>query len=210
MAIPTKELWIICSTRVWIIGSTKNEIDMAEERLVSYNGDYKNLLTYKKTDIIYQITYFFCKKFLSKGDRTIDQMIQASRSGKQNIIEGCAAATTSSKTHIHLLNVAKGSLKELVEDYEDFLKTRNHRIWQKGEIEFETMRELGRTHGEAYYFMKIIETRPPETIANMAIILIRQADYLLFRQIKSAEEKFIREGGFKEKMTRIRRDHRGY
>lgn len=181
---------------------------MSEENLISYSGDYKSLLSYKKTDIIYQITYFFCRKFLTKGDRTVDQMVQAARSGKQNIIEGCAAGTTSSNTHIHLLNVAKGSLKELVEDYEDYLKTRQHRIWQSGEIEFETMRRLGRDHNDAEYLMRLIETRPPQTFANMVIILIRQADYLLFRQIKATEEKFIREGGFKEKMSRIRRNHR--
>ena len=181
-----------------------------EEPLIKQPGNYKNLLSYQKADVIYCITYFFCSKFLLKGDRTIDQMVQAARSGKQNIIEGNAASPTSSNTHIHLLNVAKASLQELLEDYEDYLKTRRLRIWKKGDVEFDKMRELGSKHNESSFFMNIVETRPPETIANMAIILIKQADYLLHRQILSAAENFTHKGGFKEKMTRIRKQQRGY
>lgn len=166
--------------------------------------NYKKLLSYQKSDLIFQITYFFCSNFLSKGDRTVDQMIQAARSGKQNIIEGCAASTTSAKTEIKLVNVAKASLRELLEDYEDFLKTRNKRQWEKGSIEYETMRKLGREHNDADFFMEIVKTRPPEVIANMAIILINQADYLLFRQLQRLSDDFINEGGFSEKMARLR------
>lgn len=173
-------------------------------------GDFKKLLTYRKTDIIYQLTYMFCHSFLQKGDRTIDQMIQAARSGKQNIIEGCTASATSAKTEIRLLNVAKASLQELLEDFEDYLKTRGCRQWEKGCIEFETMRRLGRDHSDPEYFIKIAQTRPPETVANMTIILIRQADYLLHRQIEKASEQFMVEGGFSERMSRLRRTKRGY
>ena len=95
------------------------------EQLIPHNGNYKKLLSYQKADVIFQLTYDFCERFLSKGDRTIDQMVQAARSGKQNIIEGCAASTTSAKTEIKLVNVAKASLQELLEDYEDYLKTRH-------------------------------------------------------------------------------------
>lgn len=94
--------------------------------IIKDTGDYKNLLSYQKTDVIYQITYYFCHNYLTKGDRTVDQMVQAARSGKQNIIEGCAASATSAKTEIKLVGVAKASLKELIEDYEDYLKTRHH------------------------------------------------------------------------------------
>ncbi|MCH5218450.1 MAG: four helix bundle suffix domain-containing protein [Muribaculaceae bacterium] len=173
-------------------------------------GDYKKLLSYQKADTIYQITFYFCHQYLKIGDRTIDQMIQAARSGKQNIIEGCADAATSAKLHISLLNVAKASLKELLEDYEDYLKTRNFRQWQKGDVEYEAMRELGRKQNEATYFMNLIKTRPSQTIANMAIILINQADYLLHRQIAKASEEFENEGGFSERMTRVRKERRGY
>ena len=178
--------------------------------LIPHNGNYKKLLSYQKSDVIYQMTYFFCTHFLSKGDRTIDQMIQAARSGKQNIIEGCAASSTSSKTEIKLVNVAKASLKELLEDYEDFLKTRNHQQWVKGCIEYETMRKLGREHNDAEFFMNIISTRPPQTIANMAIILINQADYLLFKQLEQLEKKFLENGGFSERMLQQRKSRRGY
>ena len=180
------------------------------EIIVRHSGDYKSLLSYQKANVIYCLTFFFCHKFLQKGDRTVDQMIQAARSGKQNIIEGCAASATSAKTEIKLLNVAKASLKELLEDYEDFLKTRGFLQWKKGSIEFETMRRLAIEHSDADYFMSIAETRPPETIANMTIILINQADYLLFRQISKAETDFVKNGGFSERMTSARRQSRGY
>ena len=102
-----------------------------------------------------------------KGDRTIDQMVQAARSGKQNIIEGCAASATSSETEIKLINVAKASLKELLEDYEDFIKTRGFSKWEKGSKEYEYMRKLGAANASASVIMEIVKTRPPETIANM-------------------------------------------
>lgn len=178
--------------------------------LIPHTCNYKNLLSYQKTDVIYQITFDFCQRFLSKGDRTVDQMVQAARSGKQNIIEGCAASSTSAKTEIKLVNVAKASLKELLEDYEDYLKTRRHRQWEKGSIEYETMRKLGREHNDAAYFMALTATRPPETIANMAIILINQADYLLFKQLERLEKDFLEKGGFSERMSTLRRKYRGY
>lgn len=179
-------------------------------KLIPNRGNYKKLLSYQKADVIFQITYYFCEHYISRGDRTKDQMIQAARSGKQNIIEGCAASSTSAKTEIKLVNVAKASLKELLEDYEDFLKTHNKPQWQKGSLEFETMRNLGREHNDAAFFMNLIATRQPETIANMAIILINQADYLLYRQLEKLTEDFLNNGGFSEKMSKLRRENRGY
>jgi S23 ribosomal protein. len=178
--------------------------------IIKTTGNYKNLLSYRKADVIFRITYYFCHKYLTKGDRTIDQMIQAARSGKQNIIEGCAASATSAKTELKLINVAKASLKELLEDYEDYLKTRQHPQWAPGSEEFEAMRRLGATHNDAESIMEIVSTRPPQTIANMAIILLNQADYLLFRQLRKLEEDFINNGGFSERMTAARKNHRGY
>lgn len=174
------------------------------DSLLSRNGDYKKLLSYQKADAIYQITYYFCSNFLSKGDRTVDHMIQAARSGKQNIIEGCAASATSAKTEIKLINVAKASLKELLADYEDYLVTRGYYKWKKGSAQFEKMRELGTTHNDAAYFMDLIQSRPPETIANMAIILLYQADYLLFKQLERLSRDFLENGGFTERMYRLR------
>ena len=178
--------------------------------LIPNSGDYKKLLCYQKADVIFQITYFFCSNFLTKGDRTIDQMVQAARSGKQNIVEGIEAAPTSNKTELKLLNVAKASLKELLEDYEDFLKTRGFPQWEQGSREFEAMRNLGATHNDAQYFMNLISSRPPQTIANMAIILLNQADYLLYKLISKKSEEFLQSGGFTERLYNLRRKNRGY
>ncbi len=178
--------------------------------LIPNTGNYKKLLSYQKTDVIFQITAYFCANYLSRGDRTVDQMVQAARSGKQNIIEGCAASSTSAKTEIKLINVAKASLKELLEDYEDYLKVRQKPQWAKGSIEYEAMRQLGREHNDAEFFMEMIKTRPPETIANMAIILLNQADYLLFKQLEKLSENFLENGGFSERMAALRRKKRGF
>ena len=178
------------------------------ETLIPNRGNYKKLLSYQKSNVIFELTYYFCHKYLLKGDRTVDQMVQAARSGKQNIIEGCSASSTSAKTEIKLLNVAKASLLELLEDYEDYLKVRNYRQWEEGSVEMEAMRKLGIQHSDAEYFMKLAETRPSETIANMAIVLIKQADYLLYRQLQRLSEDFVNNGGFSEKMSRMRRENR--
>ena len=178
--------------------------------LIPRKGNYKKLLSYQKTEVIFEMTYYFCHHYLQRGDRTIDQMVQAARSGKQNIVEGCAASATSNKTEIKLVSVAKASLQELLEDYEDYPRTRGHRQWEEGSKELEAMRRLGREHNDAPFFMKLVQTRPPETIANMAIVLIKQADYLLFRQLQRLADDFLEEGGFNERMMRMRKAKRGF
>lgn len=180
------------------------------EDLIPRKGNYKKLLSYQKTEVIFEMTYYFCHHYLQCGDRTIDQMVQAARSGKQNIVEGCAASATSNKTEIKLVSVAKASLQELLEDYEDYLRTRGHRQWEEGSKELEAMRRLGREHNDAPFFMNLVQTRPPETIANMAIVLIKQADYLLFRQLQRLADDFLEEGGFNERMMRMRKAKRGF
>ena len=182
---------------------------MSEELLPHKGTNYKKLISYQKADVIYQLTYYFCHKYLQRGDRTIDQMVQAARSGKQNIVEGCAASVTSSKTEIKLLNVAKASLHELLVDFEDYLHTHGCRQWEENSVEVEAMRKLGREHNDCKYFMALAETRPADTIANMAIVLIKQADYLLYRQLHRLADDFIKDGGFSERMMRIRKGYRG-
>ena len=108
---------------------------MEQVRLIPRRGNYQKLLSYQKTEVIYEMTYYFCERFLQRGDRTIDQMVQAARSGKQNIIEGCAASATSQKTEIKLVNVAKASLQELLEDYCDYLRTRGLTQWAEQSVE---------------------------------------------------------------------------
>lgn len=181
---------------------------MSKEELIPRMGNYKKLITYQKSESIFDITFYFCHKYLNKGDRTIDQMIQAARSAKQNIVEGSSASSVSKETEIKLTSVAKASLQELLVDYEDFLRTRNHRQWEEDSIELIKMREIGKTHNDTTYYMNLISTRPPETIANISIVLIKQTDYLLYRQLKKLEEEFLNQGGFREKMTRMRIEKR--
>lgn len=180
------------------------------EELIPQRGNYKKLLSYQKTDVIFQLTYYFCQTYLQRGDRTVDQMIQAARSGKQNIVEGCMASATSAKTELKLLNVAKASLHELREDFEDYLKTQGHRQWEEGSAELDAMRRIGKEHNDGEYFMQLAQSRPPETIANMAIVLMKQADYLLHKQIQRLSEDFVKEGGFSERMMRMRKKNRGF
>jgi len=185
-----------------------NNNQQNQEPLIPRSGNYRKLLTYQKAEAIYDVTYYFCKNYLQRGDRTIDQMVQAARSGKQNIVEGSAASATSKETEIKLVNVAKASMHELLIDYEDFLRTRNHRQWENDSVELLKMRELGRKHNDSAFYMQLVKTRPPETIANMAICLIKQNDYMLFKQLQSLSEDFLKNGGMRERMTRMRLDRR--
>ena len=153
-------------------------------------GSYKSLVVYKKTILIYNITHFFCTTFLDSKDRTVDQMIQAARSGKQNIVEGCSAATTSRSTEIKLISVAKASLKELLEDFEDYLRVRGLAQWQDSSSEKDTWRLICRKQYDCIFYSEEIKKSPPEKIANIAIVLLYQEDYLLYRQLRKLEEVF--------------------
>ena len=117
--------------------------------LNSNSGSYRKLKAYCKAEVIYDLTYYFCENYLKCGDRTIDQMVQAARSGKQNIVEGNAVATTSTETFLKLLGVARGSLQELLKDYEDYLRVRNLRLWEPNSVEVVAMRRLGIEHEES-------------------------------------------------------------
>lgn len=179
-----------------------------QEPLLPRTGNYRKLISYQKAEAIFDITYYFCKNFLQRGDRTIDQMVQAARSGKQNIVEGSAASATSKETEIKLVNVAKASSLELLADYEDYLRTREYCQWENDSVEHKKMRELGRKHNDSAFYMKLVKTRPPETIANMAICLIKQNDYLLFKQLQTLGEDFLKYGGMRERMTKMRIERR--
>jgi four helix bundle suffix protein len=173
------------------------------------HGNYQELLSYQKAEVVYDLTYRFCKRFLSKGDRTIDQMVQAARSGKQNIVEGSKASGTSKEMEIKLTNVARASLEELLVDYRDFLRVRDLPLWDKDSKEAKFVRRLGGRPGVTYEtYREFCETRPAEVVANIAVCLIHQANYLLDRQIRQLEKDFVKEGGIREKMTRARLQYR--
>jgi len=144
------------------------------------HGNYRALKSFLKSEIIYDLTYRYCARFLGKGDRTVDLMVQAARSGKQNIIEGAKAAKTSKETELKLTNVARASLEELLGDYEDALRVRRAVIWNKDMPEARFVRRMGSREGVTYEdFREFVETRPLEVVANIALCLIHQANYLL-------------------------------
>ena len=179
------------------------------EGFIPRHGGYRNLITYQKAEIIYDGTIYFTKRFFTKYDRTIDQMVQAARSGKQNIAEASMASATSKETEIKLTNVARASLEELKIDYEDFLRTNKLPLWDKDHKLTQRLRELNKTPNATYEtFRKAIENENPEICANAMVGLIKVCTYLLNQQIKSLEVAFINEGGLRERMTKARIDKR--
>jgi four helix bundle suffix protein len=182
---------------------------MAESSFLPPHGNYAELLSYQKAEIVYDLTYRFCLRFLAKGDRTVDQMVQAARSGKQNIVEGSKASVTSKEMEIKLTNVARASLEELLIDYRDYLRVRDLKLWGKDSKEAQYVRKLGAKPNVTYEsYRTYVETRPAEVIANIAICLIHQTNYLLDQQIRRLERDFVKEGGLRERMTRARLQYR--
>ncbi len=173
------------------------------------HGHYEELLSYQKAVVVYDVTFHFCERFLRKGDRTIDQMVQAARSGKQNIVEGSKASGTSKEMEIKLTNVARASLEELLEDYRDFLRVRNQPLWDKDSKEARFVRRLGgKPHTTYEAYREFCDTRPAEVVANIAICLIHQTNYLLDQQLRRLEKDFVEQGGLRERMTRVRLQYR--
>lgn len=159
---------------------------------------------------MYDVTFYFAHHYLENGDRTIDQMVQAARSGKQNIAEGAAAGNTSKETEIKLTNVAKASLQELLVDYEDFLRVRGLKQWQPDDARLAQTKRACAAHNDSEYYRKAMPERSAETIANIAITLIHQTDWLLNKLIEKLEIQFVENGGVKEQMTKARKEYRGY
>jgi len=176
-----------------------------DSSIILPHGNYQELLSYQKSEVIYDLTFRFCEKHLKRGDRTIDQMVQAARSGKQNIVEGSKASGTSKEMEIKLTNVARASLEELLEDYRDYLRVRDFAIWEKDSKEALYVRNLGnRSHTTYETYRDFVDTRPAEVVANIAICLIHQANYLLDQQIRRLEKDFLKDGGLRERMTKAR------
>ena len=172
---------------------------------IPQRGDYRNLAVYKIASCIYVITHHFANTYLGKGDRTIDQMVQAARSGKQNIVEASVDGNTSRETEIILMNVARGSMHELQADYEDFLLTHGFEKWDNNDPRTIQMRNYARNHSEPEVYLEKVKQRSPDTVANVALTLIHQYDYLMVRLIESIKQRFLNEGGIKEEMYRARK-----
>ena len=173
------------------------------------HGNYQELESYQNSIIIFDATQDFCVRFLKKGDRTIDQMIQAARSGKQNIIEGSVASGISSETEIKLIGVARASLEELLEDYRDFLRTHTLPQWDKDDPRITQIRQLGKQKNKTYEtYRTYLSDDNPELFCNTMISLIHQTNYLLDRQLQSLAKTFTEKGGIRERMAAARKSYR--
>ena len=177
---------------------------MSDHHFLRRQANWEGLYFYKKTVVLYQMTFSFTKRYLKVGDRTIDQMVQAARSGKQNIVEGCADGVSSTEMEIKLLNVARASIKELKEDYEDYLTARNLIIWDSRHPRFNAMLDFCRQHNEPEEYSNLFSKANDEELANMALTLCRQVDKMMTTYLAQLEKTFVEEGGIKERMTAAR------
>lgn len=186
------------------------------QRRLRPSGGYRKLRSFRVATIIYDGTVAFCDRFLDKRTRTVDQMVQAARSGRQNIAEGSRASATSSQTELRLVTVARASLDELLLDYEDFLRQRRLRQWEKGDPEAQTVRDVGRRmtdltdrtdrsdRSDHAAYAAWLENQDPAVVANALICLIHQANYLLDQQIAALERRFVVGGGYTEQLAAAR------
>jgi four helix bundle suffix protein len=189
------------------------------QRRLRPSGGYRALRSFHASTVIYDGTVLFCDRFVDKRSRTHDQMVQAARSGRQNIAEGSRAAATSSQTELRLINVARASLDELLLDYEDFLRHRGMRQWKKDDPEARAVRAVGLRREPRddpadpsdlwKDYSRWLEDPDPAVVANALICLIHQANYLLDQQIAALERDFIREGGYSEQLAAARLEERG-
>lgn len=169
---------------------------------------WESLYFYQKTDVLYQLTFAFAQRFLQRGDRTVDQMVQAARSGKQNIVEGMADGVTFSEMEIKLLNVARASIKELREDYTDYLASRQLPLWSDRHPSYDTMLAFCREHNRVDDYQPFFQQWSDEEMANTAHTLCHMVDRMMTTYIAQLEERFVTQGGIRERMTAARLGYR--
>ena len=181
---------------------------MDNKDFIRQDNNYRTLKAFRKAECVYDVTYYFANKFLQKGDRTIDQMVQAARSGKQNLAEGNIDGVTSKEMEIRLTNVNRASLHELLLDYEDYLRVRGLEQWPYNDQRCVQTREFCKRHLDSAVYREKIKDRSDETIANIAITLIHQCDVLIKGLIEWQKKNFLENGGIKEEMYRARKAYR--
>ena len=170
---------------------------------------WQDLWFYQKSEVLYQMTYVFCERFLPQyGDRTVDQMVQAARSGKQNIVEGSEDGKTSTEMELKLLNVARASIGELRQDYEDFLKSRQLRQWTAADSRFQPMQDFTKSHNQLSDYEPYFEKWSAEEMANIGLTLCFQVDTMMNKYMESLERIFVTEGGIKDRMHQARTGYR--
>ena len=205
-----RQVFAVCASDM------KDASGQPDESRIRPSGGYRELRSFQVTTVIYDATVDFCRRFLDPRSRTVDQMVQAARSGRQNIAEGSRAAATSSQTELRLVNVARASLDELLLDYEDFLRQGRHRQWAKDDPEAQAVRAVGQARTQApaepadssgsptAAYAAWLEHADPAVVANAVICLIHQANYLLDRQVRALEAAFIQGGGYSEQLAAAR------
>ena len=170
------------------------------------DGDYHKLLAYQKANLVYALNIWFMENTDLRFKRTKEQMEHAARSGKQNIIEGMNNFVTSKPSGIHLVNCARGSLKELKGDYEDFLLRNNLMQWEYTDKLFKRAQELGKENNSDHnFFIQKFLTLTPEMIANIILVLIGQAIYLIEQLNKRLEKDLLDNGGYRENIYKHRK-----
>ncbi len=172
------------------------------------HGGYQKLKSFQMSEIVYDATVKFCELFINRFSRTTDQMIQAARSGRQNIAEGSMASGISKETEIKLVGVARASQEELLLDYQDYLRQHGLSLWPKDDTRILDIRHLGSKPDRSYKTYTTYFEGPPETAANAIICLIHQTNYLLDQQLRQLETAFVNEGGLRERMYRARLSER--
>jgi four helix bundle suffix protein len=186
-----------------------NKKDGQLSNLIPPHGGYQGLQSYQMSEIVYDGTVVFCDRFINPRSRTHDQMVQAARSGKQNIAEGSMASGTSKKTELKLIGVARASLEELLLDFEDFLRQNGLPLWGKDDPRAKEIRNLCYRKDRSYEtYRAYLESGSPEVAANTMICLIHQTNYLLDQQLRALEKEFLEEGGFTERLYRLRSEKR--
>ncbi len=174
-------------------------------RFIPLHGGYCDLQSYQMAEIVFDTTGAFCNRFVDRRSRTYDQMVQATRSGKQNIAEGSMASGTSKKTELKLIGAARASLEELLIDFQDYLRQKHLSIWGKDNPGAKEIRALAYRSNRSYSTYKAyFEESSPEVAANAAICLIHQTNYLLDQQLRALEKEFLKKGGFTERLYRVR------
>lgn len=180
-----------------------------EEKVLREGSNWKELFFYQKADALYQLTFVFCKRFLpAHGDRTVDQMVQAARSGKQNIVEGSEDGKTSTEMELKLLNVARASLQELREDYEDYLKSRGLKMWHRGHSRYEAMLRFCREHNRYSDYEPYAYRWTAEEFCNTALTLCHTTDRMMTSYLDRLQREFVTKGGIKERMYAARTGYR--
>jgi len=174
-------------------------------KLIAPHGGYRQLKSFQHAELVYDSTVKFCDRFIDRRSRTHDQMVQAARSGRQNIAEGSQASGTSRKFELKLVGVARASLEELLLDYEDFLRHHGLPLWGKDHQTAQIVRRLAYKENRSYAtYRSYVESSPPELAANTIICLIHQTNYLLDQQLRQLEKAFLEEGGFTERLYHAR------